>query len=190
MSLSSRSLDVLEARGYVRPDGRLRRSDIAADIATFLLGAHVADDVDSVAERVATLDEICVGLFGESHPELRSLVVQLSSVAPAGAVQRSLENGHVLCATSVYRIVGQVDGQVTRRFSGRFLSEDPDVVKRYSLAPLISMAERAMVRIRSRAELVARRVPALQNEVQLTLDLAGGRARAALAAGDEAASGS
>lgn len=181
--LSDTEIQALQLKGYLYASGRIRRTDIARDLATLLRARYVIDTIADVDTNVGILDELATSLFGTSSPGLRTLVAQLTSIGPGSPVQRALENGYVLCATPVQRVVGQVDGQaIMRRFSGRFLSDAPDVVTQYALEPIIPMVEQAMVRARARAELVERRVPALAAQVRGTLQRAAGNARLALGA--------
>lgn len=188
MPYSDQTYRTLENRGYVDANGRIGRADIASDATDLLLRSSAVKATDDPAQRAVTLDELAGDLFGQSNPELRSLVAQVTAPGPQGQVQRALQDGHVLCGISVSRVVGQAGNgnqAVTRTFTARFVSANPDVVDRYALQPLVRKAERAAAGVRAKAELVTGRIPELESAAERVLLQASGRAQAALTAGDD-----
>lgn len=162
MPFTEATMAVLAAAGYVRASGRLNRKQAAASIADIMADRHVVTNIDDEAEiaKAATTDELSVEAFGESNPELRFLVAQLTS--PLGPVQTNLRNGYMLCTSAVSRPVGQVDGvPVVRKFAARFLTEDPTTIKQTLLDGQVEKLGNGAGRTNVLLALAERRVPAL-----------------------------
>ena len=93
---------------------------------------------------------------------------QLIAVGPKGPVQKALENGHVLCAPKVQRVIAE--GEAPRRKNGRVLSSDPDVIERHYQVPQMASAIKRAASAREAIDMTVRRVPALAERRPLLLN--------------------
>jgi hypothetical protein len=124
----------------------------------------VVATVDEVEAKAATVIGLRADILGTSGDEdidreLNYLVGDLLSTAPAGRLQKALENGYVLCSTRVTRILEEGGEPVSK--SARFMSDNPDVIERYSWEPAVSRAVKATERATATVEMTTRRVPLL-----------------------------
>ncbi len=185
MTLSPEALEAVTAKGFLHPSGRIRRGDIADKLAERLREHHVVQSTDDVhmRERAATLQELTVAIFGADNEELRYLVSQLTAPGHDGAVQRKLNNGYVLCAARVPRVVGDVDGQpIMSKFVCRFVADSPEVLKTYLLDPVLERTDRYVSNITALVRMAVERVPALQPAAQQWAAELGGHVQAKLTA--------
>lgn len=129
-----------------------------------ILHDHPGDPL--VDDEVLTIEELTFRIYQSSEPELRSVVAQLCSLSPHGAVQRTLNgNGQMLCGRRVVRIHddhGIIDKQLK---TGRFLSADAGVVVEFLLEASAKRAVRTTQTLRELHDLAMRRIPALTDVV-------------------------
>jgi hypothetical protein len=129
-----------------------------------ILNDHPGDPL--VDADVLTIEELTFRIYQSSEPELRSLVAQLCSLSPRGAVQRTLNGNHqMLCGRRVLRIHednGIIDKQMKM---GRFLSSDPGVVVEFLLEASAKRAVRTTQVLRELHDLAVQRIPALTDTV-------------------------
>ncbi len=175
MPLSPEALEAITASGFLHTSGRVKQGEIADKLAERLKTHHIVQtsDDEHVRQRAATIPELTVFAFGADHEDLRYLVAQLTSMD--GKVQQRLNNGYVLCAARVRRVIGDVDGQpVMANFTCRFVTDSVDVLKTYLLDPYLSRTDSYFANMFARLKLAVDRVPALQPHVQqLALALPG-----------------
>jgi hypothetical protein len=168
--------------GYLR--GQIvNRQKLADDLANDLQ-AHIVerDDPAYLNDKAITLDELCAGRFGVSNDELRNLMSQLTRTGFDGSVQQALPNGLVLCDAMVERAVTGPSGTVTRKFRGRFLSKDVDVLDNRYLTPRVESGVRAAARIRADLDFAVGKVPALETRRRAALNAAADRMQRELTA--------
>lgn len=165
----------LAERGWLR-DGRLRRAEIATEIARWLENGHVATTVEEEEEVAATIDEIAVGILGTTDEAMHELVSPLTG--PRGMVQTvGLSDGLVIASIRVSRMtqVGDVPAR-PRKFSARFLSSDPAVLRGTIIEQAQNRVSSAVVGIDTLLSLVGERVPALAEDRARVLSALAGTA--------------
>jgi hypothetical protein len=160
MSYSEEVLEVADAVGLLKQSGNIDRAQTAIRIKE-ALDSRPMNPVDD--SEIFTVEELAFEVFKSDLPELRSLVAQLCTLSPDGAVQMGLNGGGILlCGKSVSRTFVDAHGITeTRMKTGRFLSDqDPMVMEFLVEANAEAVAKKVgnMVKLHS---LVARRRPSL-----------------------------
>jgi hypothetical protein len=160
--MDTQTLEYLDGRGFIK-DGRVWRGGIIGQLAD-ALRARPADNLEAADSQALTIPEWRSNVLGDPEneqvtQELDMLCGQLLAVGPKGPVQKALENGHVLCAPKVQRVIAE--GEAPRRKNGRVLSSDPDVIERHYQVPQMAGAIKRTASAREAIDMTVRRVPAL-----------------------------
>lgn len=152
--------EYLDDQGLVF-EGRLAYSRIMAAIKPHIPTIDVITDVERDCALVVDLRAQALGTSGDEDvdKDLNYLVGNLLSVADDGRVQKSLENGYVLCGLRTKRVVE--DGGEPKSMSARFISSDPDVVETYANIPAIARAVKTASRANGTLDMTGRRIPEL-----------------------------
>lgn len=164
------TLSHLREHGYVRGD-QADRAKLAEGCRDLLIGKPVGSaDEAEIQEKALIVAELRYTLLGEAENEdverdLDLLITPL--VGAGGIVQKSLENGYVLCAAQVTRKLSHNgDGMITIKRRGRFVSDNPDAIELYFWQPAMARLSSGMETVKGRLELGTRRQPALATRQQ------------------------
>jgi hypothetical protein len=159
------TLSQLREHGLVRGD-QADRVEIADRCREQLLAKPVAAAEEAeIQEKALIVAEMRYTLLGEAanedvERELDLLITPL--VGGNGLVQKSLENGYVLCAAQVTRKLSRNgEGSITIKRRGRFVTENPDLIEQYFWTPAAARLSSAMETVKDRLELASRRQPLL-----------------------------
>jgi len=158
--------------GLVR-DGRVNREEIVARFATTMKAA-TCDDIDRVEQESKTVAEWREQVLGDpgDNPivviELNQLAGQMLAIGANGPVQKYLEDGVVLCKTTIRR-TDENGVEHVKKGRGRIVSSDPDVVEKYHDAIKAAELIRKGQSTRASFDLSGRRVPELAERHQRML---------------------
>ena len=169
--MDTQTLEYLDGHGFVKDD-RVWRAGIIRQLAD-ALRERPADSLEAADSQALTIPEWRSHVLGDPASEtvtqeLDMLCGQLLAVGPKGPVQKALENGHVLCAPKVQRVIAE--GEAPRRKNGRVLSYDPDVIERHYQVPQMASAIKRAASAREAIDMTVRRVPALAERRPLLLN--------------------
>lgn len=159
------AVEALREKGFLTPNDRVRRGELADDLTARLKEHHVVTSIDADHFRQAarTLDELTVDTFGVLDSDLRYIVAQLTAPSYKGPVQERLNDGLVLCSHPVPRLVGNGDGQpIERTFPARFVSSSVEVLRNFFLNPKLAQVESMATNLRATIDLAVQRVPELK----------------------------
>jgi hypothetical protein len=172
MAWNQATLQYLDGRGLVR-DGRVDREEIVARFGTTLKAGR-CDDLDRIEDEskaVAEWREEVLGDGGEDPlvvHELNLFAGQLLAISANGAVQNYLEDGVVLCKTTIRR-TDENGVEHIRKGRGRVVSGSADVIERYHDAIKAAELIRKGQTTRASFDLSGRRVPELAERHQRML---------------------
>jgi hypothetical protein len=154
----------LHELGCLKEDA-LDTKAMARLLAERLEREHIARNLEDVVNAETTAGQLVSAVVGTDDEQLVGMVKPLLSGGATGAVQNALTNGHVLCAGKA-RIEVNIEGerQMTT-ISTRFLSAEPDVIKRYVLDPRERRATSFFESTNKLAELVRKRQPDMHEQV-------------------------
>jgi len=178
MALTDATMQYLDGRGLVRiaDDGtrRIDREEIVARFATTMKAA-TCDDIDRVEQEsksVAEWREDVLGDPGNNNPivviELNQLAGQMLAIGANGPVQKYLEDGVVLCKTTIRR-TDQEGVEHVKKGRGRVVSSNADVIEKYHDAVKAAELIRKGQTTRASFDLSGRRVPELAQRHQRML---------------------
>lgn len=159
------SMEVLARKGFASTEGRVDRQAIATAGLALLLRNPVGDnDAAEIADKALVSFELRAKIVGkvgdpEAEKELNNLVGSVFSLD--GQAQSQLEDGSMICQASVERTVKGNGATSTRRYIGRFISDNPDVIVDHNWVPAKDRLVSASKRLKSRLVLGAERNPAL-----------------------------
>jgi hypothetical protein len=127
------------------------------------------DSVTSMSEvgaKAKFIDEIRTELVDDSYSddvryELNEMIQEMTR--PKGLVHYAMRNGRVLCSASVTRKLTDSDNGTSYlvKRTGRFVSDDPEVVMQYRIGPAFMRLERSMSSLSELAADAQMRIPAL-----------------------------
>jgi hypothetical protein len=167
VGFSEAALDAAARVGLLTDERRVDRPATVARIIEFL-NHQPATSEDEVEGAARTIEEITSDVFKSDDEELRSLVAQLCSTSPEGAVQHRLNGGgKMLCSKRVERMLQDpVRGITIRRtFAGRFVSGATEVVLQHLVELYTDRLTRSTARADQLLKLAVHRIPALQPAV-------------------------
>src|SRR5262245_38640484 len=156
----------LREHGFARGDQADRVA--LADRCRELLLQNPVDSADpeEIQDKAQIVAELRYTILGEPHneeveKELDLLITPL--LGGNGLVQKSLENGYVLCAAQVTRRLDHNGhGSITIRRRGRFVSSNADAIEQHFWNPALSRMSAAIEMVKERIELGTRRQPELE----------------------------
>jgi len=115
-------------------DGRVDWSNLVKAVKTLLLD-RIVNSEDEIADKAMSVTQIRLEVLGDAHDDdtnaqLNQLVNGVVGIATKGRLQKSLENGYVLCSVRVDKV------------PVRFISGDADLVDRFNTQPQVTSAVR------------------------------------------------
>lgn len=159
------TIDHLAERGFIRGE-KVWTAGIVEQLRAILLDRPVGStDAQEVQEKARTKTDLRLAVLGSSDEdevdgELDALVGRLLTVGPKGPVQRSFENGYVLCPASLMRQV--IEGEPPIKVRGaRFATDRADVVETFLETSVREALVRKAASYNEILEMTGRRIPAL-----------------------------
>ena len=171
MSLHETTLQYLDGRGLVR-DGRVNREEIVARFGTTLSDAK-CNDLERAEEDSKSVAEWRDDVLGDPEDplvdhELNLLAGQMLAIGANGPVQAYLEDGVVLCKTTIRR-TDENGVEHVKKGRGRIVSANVDVIEKYHDAVKAAELIRKGQTTRASFDLSGRRVPELAERHQRML---------------------
>lgn len=144
-------------------DNQLDTAAFSRALAGQLEAHHIAADLDQVQSVEVTVGQLVLDVVGQADEQLVGVAKTLIGVD--GKVQDALSNGYVLCANRASFQVVIAGEQKKTSLATRFLSADPDVVRRHVIDIRRRRVEAMAESTTELAQLVVERLPAMGPEI-------------------------
>jgi hypothetical protein len=175
MAMQTGTFQYLADRGYARGEARANTDALASACIEKMLGRLVeTTNAEEIQERGLLASELRELVLGtpddeEIEADLDDLITRITTAE--GKLQNKLENGFVLCSARVQRTIANGNGDEPTVVSrtARFLTDKPDVIEAFYIAPQHDITVKKAKGLKGRWERVVGRHPEMAQRRQAYL---------------------